>query len=233
MPKNDCLKCVLCAKCTSADGVDYRNQRSGRNGQKTHRWLGEEAYASSTTILPMPALWGQYGGSRRAHRPSGDAQGPRRPGPRRCPRPTRGGRAGGLSARRTSQPTPPCCGRGSCAWGGRMNRIRTLPGLQAGKADPRRASTARPPPRPPQSLPGRSSDKGLCVRYPPLGGWLLLVAGHGCSHVAWVPDLRGGRCAASEGQPHLHRRDRQPLWLAPPVSCPTEFTQSRLSQSSR
>ena len=48
-----------------------------------------------------------------------------------------------------------------------MNRIRTLAGLHAGKADLRRASTARAPPQPPQSLPGRSSDKGPYVAYPP------------------------------------------------------------------
>jgi len=43
---------------------------------------------------------------------------------------------------------------------------RTLAGLQAGKADLRRTSPARAPPRPSQSLPGRSSDKGPYVAYP-------------------------------------------------------------------
>ena len=47
-----------------------------------------------------------------------------------------------------------------------MSRIRTLAGLQAGKADLRRTSPARAPPRPSQSLPGRSSDKGPYVAYP-------------------------------------------------------------------
>ena len=53
--------------------------------------------------------------------------------------------------------------------GWRMNRFRTLVGLQAGRTDLRGASTARAPPRPPRSLPGRSSDKGPCVNYPPDG----------------------------------------------------------------
>jgi len=60
--------------------------------------------------------------------------------------------------RRTSHPSRPSRGRGPCAWGGRMNRIATLADLQAGKADLPRTSPARAPPRPPQSLPGRSSD---------------------------------------------------------------------------
>ena len=54
-------------------------------------------------------------------------------------------------ARRAPHPTPSCCGRGPCAWGGRMNRISDTDGPASWEADQRRASpwalsTIRPMP---------------------------------------------------------------------------------------